>query len=177
MATLEHVGTAQFHSLLSTVPQHTVGADYPEEYELPTQAILSVESRRRRVQCPGPWFFHEGRTTAENKAHTHTTGEKKAHTRAHAPAEAQEDTQAYSNSGRIYELPTQAILTEESQRRRVQCPGPWFEQDGHTTAEKKAHTHTTAEKKAPTRAHAPAEAQEDVQAYSNSGRIVIQHPC
>ena len=60
VATLEHVGGAQFHGLLGKVPQHTVGADYPEEVAVPTQAMVALGCRCPSVQCPGPGFLQEG---------------------------------------------------------------------------------------------------------------------
>jgi len=91
VAALEHVAAAQFQCLLSTVPQHTVGADHPEEDDVPTQTMVYMEYASPGVQCPGYRLPHQGQSAAEENA-----SEGKGSVATAAPVATPEEGQDYS---------------------------------------------------------------------------------
>jgi hypothetical protein len=85
VAALEHVAAAQFQCLLSTVPQHTVGADHLEEDDVPTQTMVYMEYTSPGVQSSVYKFPHQGQSAAEENA-----SEGKASVATAAPVATQE---------------------------------------------------------------------------------------
>ena len=91
MAALDHVAAAQYQCLLSTVPQHTVGADHPEEDDVPTQTMVYMEYTSPGVQSPVYKLPHQGQSAAEENA-----SEGKGTVATAAPVALQEEDQDYS---------------------------------------------------------------------------------